>query len=129
MDGMNLTIAPGSSNVCTTITAKAKSLDIIIVHRNIESCVNDESGINLDLHKSENLSLRRYNQTRSPGSNTTCFLPLSPASLYLAFILPRISLTNSCIFNINSARCLASKLTFSEDGRDSKSIGARGRKP
>src|SRR3954464_13783806 len=41
-------------------------------------------GINLDLRKSGNLSLRRCNQTRSPGSNTTCFLPLSPASLYLA---------------------------------------------
>src|SRR4051812_240374 len=74
-------------------------------------------GINLDLCKSGNLSLRRCNQTRSPVSNTTCFLPLSPASLYLAFILSMFSLVNSCIFNINSARCLASKLTFSEDGR------------
>src|SRR3954463_13954975 len=77
-------------------------------------------GINLDFRKSGNLSLRRCNQTRSPGSNTTCFLPLSPASLYLAFIRSMFSLVNSCIFKINSARCLASKLTFSEDGSSNK---------
>src|SRR3954464_1385324 len=85
--------------------------------------------INLDLRKSRNLSLHRCNQTRCTGSKTTCFLPLSPASLYLAFILLMFSLVNSCIFNINSARCLASKLTFCEDGRGIKSIGGRGRKP
>ena len=86
-------------------------------------------GISFDLRKSGNLSLRKCNQTRSPGANTTCFLPLSPASLYLAFMRSMFSLVNSCIFRINSARCLASKLTFSEDGRGNKSIGARGRKP
>src|SRR3954466_10117988 len=85
-------------------------------------------GINLDLRKSGNLSLRRCNQTRFPGANTTCFLPLSPASFYLAFIRSLFSLVNSCIFKINSARCLASKLTFFEDGRGNKSMGARGRK-
>src|SRR3954462_14332757 len=79
-------------------------------------------GISFDLRKLGNLSLCKCNQTR-------CFLPLSPASLYVAFIRSMLSLVNSCIFKINSARCLASKLTFSEDGRGNKSIGARGRKP
>src|SRR3990170_2154094 len=86
-------------------------------------------GISFDLRKSGNLSLHKCNQTRSPGSNTTCFLPLSPASLYLAFIFSMFSLVNSGIFNINSAHCLASKLTFSVDGRGNKSMGTRGRKP
>uniref|UniRef100_A0A0A9B5I2 Uncharacterized protein n=1 Tax=Arundo donax TaxID=35708 RepID=A0A0A9B5I2_ARUDO len=39
------------------------------------------------------------------------------------------SLVVSCSFNINLARCLASKFNFSEDGRGIKSIGARGNKP
>src|SRR3989337_3172681 len=86
-------------------------------------------GISFDLRKLGNLFLRKCNQTRSPGVNTTCFRPLSPASLYLAFIRSMFSLVNSCIFKINSAHCLASKLTFSKDGRGNKSIGARGRKP
>src|SRR5215216_752373 len=64
-------------------------------------------GMSFDLRKLGNLSLRKCNQTRSPGANTTCFLPLSPAILYLAFI----------------------RSMFSEDGRGNKSIGARGRKP
>ena len=39
----------------------------------------------------------KCNQTRSPGAKTTCFLPLSPASLYLAFMRSMFSLVNSCI--------------------------------
>ena len=39
------------------------------------------------------------------------------------------SLVVLCIFKINSARCLASKFNFSEDGICIKSIGARGIKP
>src|SRR6187399_2965874 len=86
-------------------------------------------GISFDLRKLGNLSLRKCNQTTSPGAKTTHFLPLSPTSLYLAFLRSIFSLVNSCIFNINSACCLASKLTFSEDGRGNKSIGASGKKP
>src|SRR3954468_10186539 len=82
-------------------------------------------GISFDLRKLGNLSLRKCNQTRSPGAKTTRFLPLSPTSLYLAFMRSIFSLVNSCIFKINSACCLASKLTFSEDVRRNKSIGAR----
>src|SRR3954470_18568626 len=67
-------------------------------------------GINLDLRKSGKRSLRKCNQTRLPTSNTTCFLPLSPASLYLAFMCSMLSLVVLCKFNIISARCVASKL-------------------
>src|SRR3954471_7082859 len=86
-------------------------------------------GINLDLHKSGKRFLRKCNQTRSPTSNTTCFLPLSPATLYLAFMCSMLSLVVLCKFNIISARCVASKLFFTEEGKGNKSIGARGTKP
>src|SRR3954468_1826494 len=86
-------------------------------------------GINLDLRKSGKRSLRKCNQTKSPTSNTTCFLPLSPASLYLAFMCSMLSLVVLCKFNIISARCVASKLFCTEEGKGNKSIGARGTKP
>src|SRR4051812_47105057 len=85
--------------------------------------------INLDLRKSGKRSLCKCNQTRSPISNTTCFLPLSPASLYLAFMCSMLSLVVLCKFNIMSTRCVASKLFCTEEGKGNKSIGARGTKP
>src|SRR5215203_1704667 len=86
-------------------------------------------GMSLDLRNAGKQSLRKCNQTRSPTSNTTCFLPLSPAILYLAFMRSMLSLVVSCNFNINSARCVASKSFCTEDGKGNKSIGARGTKP
>src|SRR3954462_5112636 len=86
-------------------------------------------GINLDLRKLGKRSLRKCNQTRSPTSNTTCFLPLSPASLYFAFMCSMLSLVVICKFNIISALCVASKLCCTEEGKGNKSIGARGTKP
>src|SRR3954462_14029532 len=85
--------------------------------------------INLDLRKSGKRSLRKCNQTRSPTSNTTCFLPLFPASLYLAFMCSMLSLVVLCKFNIISAHCVGSKLFCTEEGKGNKSIGARGTKP
>jgi hypothetical protein len=42
-------------------------------------------GKNFDLRNSGNLSFLKCNHTKSRGSNFISFLPLSPASLYLAF--------------------------------------------
>src|SRR3954462_2985163 len=85
--------------------------------------------INLDLRNSGKRSLRKCNQIRSPTSNTTCFLPLSPASLYLAFMCSMLYLVVLCKFNIISACCEASKLVCTKEGNGNKSIGARGTKP
>jgi hypothetical protein len=81
-------------------------------------------GNNLDFHNSGNLSFLKCNQTKSPGSKFNSFLPLSLANLHLAFIRSMFYLVVSCSFNINSARLVASKFRFLEDGRGIKSIGA-----
>src|SRR6266498_3559999 len=80
-------------------------------------------GSNLDFLKSGNLSFLKCSQTRSPGSNVTCFFPLLPASLYFTFMDSMFSLVVSCNFKISSARYLASMFTRSEVGTGNKSIG------
>jgi hypothetical protein len=82
----------------------------------------------LDFLKSGNYSFLKCNQTKSPGAKFNCFLPLSPLILYLAFMRSMFSLVVLCSFNINSARGVASKFHFSEDGKDIKSVRAQGKK-
>ncbi|WVZ80958.1 hypothetical protein U9M48_028391, partial [Paspalum notatum var. saurae] len=86
-------------------------------------------GISLDFLKSGKRSLHKCNHTKSPGSKSTCFLPLLPASLYFSFMFSILLLVVSCKLLIKSARCDTSKCKGSSKGKDIKSIGARGLKP
>src|SRR6185312_16023052 len=54
-------------------------------------------GINLDFLISGNLSFRKCNQTKSPSSKVNCLLPLSPATLYLAFMCSMFSLVTHVV--------------------------------